>query len=178
MRFRFLSLALLILAAPSSAEAQHEVSAGWAHQYVEWHSLSRNAFNGVSFAYAYPLGGKLSRFSIVGDVAITRLTIDSEPFERDLTVTGGLRWKFLERGRLSLSAEGLAGMLIWRELPDPMIVGSDFIASAGAGAHIRITRIIGARAQWHLWADHHRQDWWLMHRLTVSAVLTFGAGRK
>ena len=178
MRFRFLSCSLLILAAPARAEAQHEVSAGWAHQYVEWHSLSSNAFNGISFDYAYPLRGRLSGFSIVGDVGITRLTIDSEPFERDVTVTGGLRWRFFQRGRVSLSAEGLAGILIWREIPEPLLVGDDFIAGAGAGAHFRITRMFGARAQWHLWADRHRSQWWLMHRFTVSAVLTFGASRR
>ena len=178
-RFRFFAFALLVLGAPAQAQAQHEVSVGWAHQHVEWHSLTSNPFNGISFGYAHPLGrGKWGPFSIVGDVAITRMSIDDEPFERDFTMTGGLRWSFYQRGRLTASAEGLAGILIWREIPDPMLVGDDFIAGAGAGAHFRITRLFGARAQWHLWADHHRSQWWLMHRFTVSAVLTFGANRR
>lgn len=166
--------AAFVLLVPTTAAAQHQVGVGWALQFVEWHSLSSSAFNGITFDYAYPLPGRWSSFSIVGDVGYTRLSIDAAPFERDLTITGGLRWTFLQRGRWSFSAEGLAGVLIWKEIPEPTLTGSDSIVGGGGGAHFRITRTLGARAQWHLWADRHQQHWWVMHRVSVSGVWTFG----
>jgi hypothetical protein len=166
---------VIVLACFPGAAAAQEIAAGWAHQYVEWHSLTSNAFNGISFDYAHPLGGRLAKWFIVGDGAYTRMSIDSEPFERDLTLTGGMRWTFFQRGRLSVSAQGLTGVLFWKEIPDPVVSGSDFIAAAGAGAHVKITRSLDARVQWHLWADRHRDHWWTMHRLTVSAVWVLGA---
>ena len=161
---------LVLLAAPAAAQSS-EVGAGFAILKQSWNECCAYGL-GIDFARTIQTSPTRS-IAIVGDFSYLKFTRD--PFtETDMPIVGGVRFKFFRHKRISVFAQGTAGVLLWKDSdPDDE---TDFIVGGGGGVQVRLTDLLDVKAQVDIHADKLGDGggWYNISRFLFGAVIKFG----
>ena len=159
---------LVLLASPAAAQ-NTEIAAGFGLQYSNWNGCCGKGL-GIDFAQTVIKKGAWSG-AVVADFSWLRYT-EADYHETNTPIVGGFRVKLFRHSRLSLFAQGTAGVMPWTDSEGDS--GTDLLVGGGGGVQIRLTDLIDARAQFDIWANKDL-DWYWTDRFLFAIVFKLGA---
>jgi len=168
VKHSLLILAVLAVIASPAAAQNTEIGAGFALQYSSWNGCCGKGL-GIDFAQTVIKKDTWSG-AVVADFSWLKFT-EADYNEKDTTIVGGFRVKFLRHKRVSFFAQGTAGVMPWTDSEGDS--AADLLIGGGGGLQVRLTDLIDARAQFDIWANKDL-DWYWFDRFLFAIVFKLG----
>ena len=172
------AVALILTPAPAAAQPAapdnpYELSFGFSRQKWNSDGLDSRGF-GVDFG----------RMVHTRETTATLVYVDFARnvfanVERDMSIVGGIREKFLRDRRVFPFVHASAGLMRWKEDPDIFGAesGTEAMVGGGGGVQINLHNVVDFKIQMDFWAVRNStvNAWDPVTRLYFAAVFKFGS---
>jgi hypothetical protein len=184
---RIARLAVLVsIVAASPAFAQQDpppvrdvgsATVGFGYARLNWNGCCADGF---MIDGSYDLF-KTRRFALAVMGDLSRVRFGGDDRETDLLLLTGVRGHFERDRRINFIGHFTAGVVRWREDPDPIFPtllpgasGTEPMVGGGAGVLYNAIEMLGVKIQWDFWAVRDGESWEGMRRFVVAGVVRFG----